>query len=138
MIVHAVHGAAHQAGSENMEGVVARFRMTAQGFQHGDHRGHPIGFLQPKAADVGKDGPMKAGGGDGEDGHQVGNVRGIDGQSLPGKLRQEPSGGSVALGGIGVQTLNIQVTAKRVCRQKEGGVAPIRFYGKGSGGVKLA
>ena len=80
---------------------------------------------------------MKAGGGDGENGHQVGNVRSVDGQSLPGKLRQEPSGGPVALGGIGVQTPDIQGTSQGICRQEEGGVAPICFYRKGSGGVEF-
>ena len=149
-------GSALRTATENGEGVLVGKRRYAECAQQEEDGLYPIAFLTSKPCDVvdHRLAPCE-GGGNRQNGHQIGNVGGIDFDALHGsggdsvgvavllhlcaELSQQGDDGFVSLKGIFPKSRHgegsLFQSRQCACHQPKGGVGPIALYGEGFGGV---
>ena len=128
VVIPAVYGAAQKARSVNRQRAFVCHCSAAQGSDHINHRGNPVRFFQTQPLDIRKGCPVAGSGSNGQNGHQVWDIRSGNNQLAGYQLRQEGSTGPIPLGRCRIQVFDRYRGSKSLCRQKESGVAPVTFH----------
>ena len=136
MIVHGIHGAAHEAGAMDHKMSAHVACLSTQAFNHGDGGSHPVRLLQTEPMDIHEHRTLIGCGYNGQDRHQIGDIAGIDFDIFLQSL-QKRSCFPVPLGRVGVQILNLHFISQRLGRQPEGAITPVALHRHGAGGMEL-